>query len=66
MKKVLCLVLSIILILGLCGCDKISFNNTKEQLSLKTVSDSDKIKFDNPHIEISVYSEEAYYFSNRN
>lgn len=66
MKKVLSLVLLTIFIFALCGCDKISFNNAKEQLSLKTVSDSDKINFDNPHIEISVYSDEAYYFSNRN
>ncbi len=62
MKKPLCLILSILLILTLCGCG----NNSDNQLYLKTISGSDKINFDNPHIEISVYSDEAYYFSNRN
>lgn len=62
MKKTLCLILANLLMLTLCGCS----NNSDSQLSLKTISGSDKINFDNPHIEISVYSDEAYYFSNRN
>ena len=62
MKKTLCLILATLLMLTLCSCG----TNSDSQLSLKTISGSDSINFDNPHVKISVYSDESYYFSNRN
>lgn len=40
--------------------------DTDELVTLETVSNSDKIRFDGTHVEMSIYSEENYYFSNRN
>lgn len=65
-KKALCLILALVLTLTLCGCGNKVGNNSENLISLKSLSNFDKINFNNKHIEISVYSDEAFYFSNRN
>jgi len=76
----LCCLTMVILAITLYGCTEsandnvadsnsktdIGTNGTKEEPTLKNIFPSDKIKFDNTHVEISVYSDENFHFSNKN
>jgi len=68
-KKVFCIILAV-LILSLCGCNKPTENDkidhTEKSVTLETVITSNIIQFDATHVEICIYSDENYYFSNRN
>ena len=68
-KKVFCIILAV-LILSLCGCNKPTENDkidhTEKSVTLENVSNANLIQFDGIHVEICIYSDENYYFSNRN
>lgn len=68
-KKVLCL-LTAVLMLILCACNNSaekSNNSSKEnQVTLETLLGADKINLDANYVEISIYSDENSFFTNKN
>ena len=67
MTKSIGFILAILLTLSLCSCTTTLENDlTYKQTSLKSLSKTDEIKFDNPCVNITISSDETYYFSNKN
>ena len=68
-RKVLCFVIAFGVCM-LCSCQAVSNSDivggAPQPVSLATASGADKIPFDGSHVEISVHTDEDYYFSNRN
>jgi len=70
MKRITGCIMVAILTLTLCSCNKASdggnIADADPFISLETASQCDTIQFDATHVEIDIFSDENYYFSNRN
>ncbi len=69
--KATCLILATFFILSLCGCNENAINQanseiTESTISLAVLSECDTVAFDTAHVEINIYANEYFYFSNRN
>lgn len=68
--KKLCCVVLVLSLLTFCGCSKNAESKKSskidKKISLKSACAFDSINLDSPYIEISIYSEEDYHFTNRN